>query len=195
MLSAVALDDRERLHVEDRAQWRTWLAEHHADSPGVWVVTWKPSTGRPHPTYEDVIEEALCFGWVDSQGRRLDDERSMLYMAPRKRGGTWAGTNKARVARLEAAGLMAPAGRAAIDRAKEDGSWTLLDDVERLVVPADLAAAFAAHPGSREQWDGFTPSSRQMMLGWIALAKRPATRAQRVLAVAQAAQRGERAQG
>ena len=109
-------------------------------------MTWRAGSGGPRISYEESVEQALCFGWVDSKGRSLDAERTMLWFAPRKRGSGWARTNKERIERLAAAGLMAPAGHAVIDAAKADGSWTLLDDVENLVVPDDLAAAFAAHP-------------------------------------------------
>ena len=119
-------------------------------------------------------------GWIDSSGRKLDDERSMLWFTRRKPGSGWAGTNKERVVRLEAEGRMTPAGRAMIEAAKADGSWTLLDDVENLVVPDDLAAAFERHPGSRENFDAFPPSARRAILDWIVHAKRDATRTARL---------------
>ena len=121
-------------------------------------MTWRAGSGGPRISYEESVEQALCFGWVDSKGRSLDAERTMLWFAPRKRGSGWARTNKERIERLTAAGLMAPAGHAVIEAAKADGSWTLLDDVENLVVPDDLAAAFAAHPPAREHWDAFPRS-------------------------------------
>lgn len=185
--------DREQVPVESRAQWRAWLAEHHASAPGAWVVTFKKRSGGPHVAYDDLVEEALCFGWVDSKGRTLDDERTQLLMAPRRPGSGWSRPNKQRVARLLAAGLMAPAGLAAVERAKADGSWTALDAVEDLLVPPDLAAAFAAHPPAAEQWDAFPRSARRGILEWIVSAKRPETRARRVEETARLAARGERA--
>ena len=116
-----------------------------------------------------------------------------MWFSPRRRGSGWARSNKQRIERLEAAGLMAEPGRALIDAAKADGSWTMLDDVEDLVVPPDLADAFDAHPGSREQWDGFSRSARRAMLVWLVEAKRPATRAGRVTQVAERAAVGEKA--
>jgi len=185
--------EAERVHVETRAQWRAWLDERHASATGVWLVSWKKATGKPAVPYDEAVSEALAFGWVDSTGARLDDERSMLYFARRKRGSGWSRPNKARVEALEEAGLMTPAGRRVIDAAKADGSWTLLDDVENLIVPNDLAAAFAAVPGAREQWEAFPRSAKRGILEWIVQAKRPATRAKRIEETAVLAARGERA--
>jgi uncharacterized protein YdeI (YjbR/CyaY-like superfamily) len=139
-----------------------------------------------------MIEEALCFGWVDGQGGHVDEERSKLYFAPRRRGSVWAATNKARVERLAAAGLMTAAGWAAIERAKADGSWIVLDGPERLEVPADLRAALDGTPPAAEHWSAFPPSTRKQILGWIATAKRPETRAARIAETVQHAARGER---
>ncbi len=137
----------------------------------------------------------MCFGWVDSTGGHLDDERGKLYFAPRKQRSPWAATNKARVERLIAGGRMAPAGFAAIERAKANGSWEVLDSVERLEVPPDLAAALEARPPAAACFAAFTPSARKMLLGWIALAVRPEARARRIAEVAEAAARNERARG
>jgi uncharacterized protein YdeI (YjbR/CyaY-like superfamily) len=145
-------------------------------------------------TYEEAVEEALCFGWVDSRGGRLDERRTRQFYTPRKPGSGWATTNKARVERLQAAGLMAPAGLAAIERAKANGSWTMLDDVENLVVPDDLVAALAAAPPAAANWAAFPPPSRRLMLEWIRQAKRPETRAARIAETAALAARNERVQ-
>jgi uncharacterized protein YdeI (YjbR/CyaY-like superfamily) len=185
--------DRERVHPETRAEWRAWLAANAATRSGVWLVFWRKQSGRPVLSYVDAVEEALCFGWIDSQGRGLDDERTMLYFAPRKPGSAWSRPNKQRVERLLAAGAMAPAGLRAVEAAKRDGSWRRLDEVEDLVVPDDLAAAFDRHPGAREQWDAFPRSPRRAMLEWIVQARRPETRAKRVEQTARSAARGERA--
>ena len=140
-----------RVHPDTRAEWRAWLAGHHDGSDGVWLVLWRKQSGRTGLTYEEAVQEALCFGWIDSKGSKLDDERTMLWMSPRKRGSGWARTYKVRIEQRPADGLMTPAGLALIEEAKRDGSWTLLDDVENLVVPDDLAAALEAHPGAGER--------------------------------------------
>ena len=190
-----ALDDAPHVHADDRETWRAWLEANHATATGAWLVTWRARSGRVGLDYEASIEEALCFGWVDSTGGRYDDDRGKLYFAPRKRGSGWAATNKARIERLTAAGLMAPAGMAAIERAKADGSWTILDSVERLEVPEDLSAALAARRDATANFDAFPPSARKQMLGWVAFAVKPETRADRVRAIAEAAERNERARG
>jgi uncharacterized protein YdeI (YjbR/CyaY-like superfamily) len=186
-------DGRVRVHVETRQEWREWLMNNHTRGVGVWLVSWKRTTGRPALTYEEIVEEALCFGWIDSKANTLDDERSMLTISPRKPGSGWSRPNKERIARLEAAGLMMPAGAAVIERARADGSWTKLDDVENLVVPGDLAAAFAANPGSAEQWEAFPRSAKRAILDWIVQAKTDTTRSKRVNETAELAARGERA--
>jgi uncharacterized protein YdeI (YjbR/CyaY-like superfamily) len=182
--------EREQVHVDTREQWRAWLAEHAAEGRGCWVVY--PRGARS--LYEEIVEEALCVGWIDGQARAHDAERTSLLMTPRKRGSGWARTNKVRIERLEAEGRMLPAGRAVIDAAKADGSWTLLDGPEALEEPPDLVAALDAQPAARAAWDGFPPSARKLMLTWLVTAKRPQTRAARIAAIADRASRGERAQ-
>lgn len=146
--------------------------------------------------YGEAVEEALCWGWIDSRAATLDAERSMQLYTPRRRGSSWSRPNKQRVERLVAAGLMAPAGLAAVEAAQRDGSWSLLDGTEDLVnLPDDLLAAFDRHPGSRGHWDAFPPSARRSILGWIALAKRQETRARRMEETARRAAAGERAIG
>jgi uncharacterized protein YdeI (YjbR/CyaY-like superfamily) len=179
-----------RFHPESREQWRAWLADHHDTERGAWLVSWKQATGRPSLPYEAVIEEALCFGWVDSTAKTLDSERSMMLMTPRKPTSPWARTNKERVDRLLAAGLMQPAGIAAVETARANGSWPVLDSVEALELPDDLAAALDAEPGARETYEGFSPSNRKMILWWVKSAKRPETRQRRIAETARLAAQG-----
>jgi uncharacterized protein YdeI (YjbR/CyaY-like superfamily) len=186
-------EDYERVHAETRAEWRRWLAENHADAPGAWLVSWKRATGKPAVGYEESVEEALCFGWIDSVQRTVDEQRTRQLFSPRRPGSRWSSSNKQRVERLLAAGLMEPSGLAAVEAAKASGAWSALDDVENLVVPDDLAAAFARHPGAAEQWEGFPPSARRLILVWILDAKRPETRAKRIAETASEAAAGRRA--
>ncbi len=190
-----ALNDAPHVHADDRATWRAWLEANHAAARGVWLVTWRPRSGRVGLDYESAIEEALCFGWVDSTGGHFDDDRGKLYFAPRKPRSVWAASNKARVERLIGDGRMAPAGLAAIERAKANGWWEILDAAERLEVPEDLAAALDARPPAAVNFAAFPPSARKMLLGWIAVAQRPETRAARITEIAEAAARNERARG
>ena len=188
-----ALDDAPLVHADDRATRRAWLEANHASAQGAWLVTWRTSSSRVGVDYEAAVEEALCFGWVDSTGGKVDEERAKLYFAPRKVRSAWAATNKARVERLSAAGQMAPAGMAAIERAKANGSWEVLDSAERLEIPDDLAAALACHPPAAANFAAFPASARKLLLSRIALAMRPETRSDRIAKVADAAARNERA--
>jgi uncharacterized protein YdeI (YjbR/CyaY-like superfamily) len=190
-----ALDDAPWVEADNRLTWRAWLEANHATVPGAWLVTWRPRSGHEGLDYEAAIEEALCFGWVDSTGGRVDDDRGKLYFAPRKPRSGWAATNKGRVERLIAAGRMAPAGLAAIERAKANGSWEVLDSVERLEVPEDLAAGLAALPPAAGNFAAFPQSARKQMLTWVAFAQRPETRADRIQQIAEAAARNQRARG
>ena len=192
-MDETAPDGRPTVHPLDRAAWRSWLEVNHARSTGVWVVTFKKATGKPRVEYDEIVEEAICFGWIDSKPNKLDHERSMLWLAPRKPKSAWSAPNKERVERMLAAGLMAEAGLGMVARAKESGQWDLLNDVENLVVPDDLAAAFERHPGSLDQWNGFSRSGRRGILEWIIQAKKPETRAARIEETAKLAAVGEKA--
>jgi uncharacterized protein YdeI (YjbR/CyaY-like superfamily) len=185
------MEEYPRFHPENRAAWRAWLAEHHGSAAGVWLVFWKAGANRPGVSYDQAVEEALCFGWIDGTARGLDAERRMIRFSPRRPGSVWARSNKERVARLEAAGLMTVAGRAAVEAARANGSWTRLDSAEALEVPDDLAAALDASPRARRSFEALSASMRKMTLGWIATAKRAETRAGRISRVAGLAERGE----
>ncbi len=139
-------DDGERVHPETVEEWRAWLDANHEVSPGVWLVSWKKHTGRPTVGYEEAVTEALAVGWVDSKGKRLDDDRTMLWLTRRRPTSGWSRPNKRRIELLLAEDRMGPAGQAAIDEAKQNGTWSLLDDVENLVVPDDLGAEFDTAP-------------------------------------------------
>jgi uncharacterized protein YdeI (YjbR/CyaY-like superfamily) len=179
--------ESERVHPATRAAWRRWLAEHHASSPGIWVVSWKRHAGNPGPGYEDLVEEALCFGWIDSQAKTLDPDRSMRRFTPRRPGSGWARSNKERVARLLAAGQMTPAGTAKVEAANEDGSWMAYEPVDAMEVPDDLAAALSADPAARHGWEALSRSARQQLLWSVISAKRPETRIRRIDAAVEAA--------
>jgi uncharacterized protein YdeI (YjbR/CyaY-like superfamily) len=167
-------------HPKTRAEWRAWLATHHARDDGVWLITYKKTTGKPRVEHDEAVEEALCFGWVDSKPNKLDDERSMLWFAPRKGGTGWSKPNKERVERMIAAGLMTPAGLAKVNAAKKDGTWTMLDAVEALEIPADLAKTLKSYKTATENFDAFPRSAKRGILEWILQAKKPETRAKRI---------------
>ena len=183
----------EQVQAETREQWRAWLARNHATSPGVWLVTWKKASGRPYLAYADIVEEALAFGWVDSQPKTIDGQRSARLLTPRKPGSNWSRLNKQRVERLLAAGLMQPAGLAAVAAARANGRWSALDETETLAEPADLAARLDADPAARGHWDAFPRSARRAILEWIGNARTTATRQARIGRTVSDAARGIRA--
>jgi len=187
-----ALDDGERVEAADAATWRAWLEEHHATSKGAWLVRARPGSGLTFVEYEDAIRHALCFGWIDGPVRTFDEQRGGLWFAPRRPLSGWAASNKERVAKLEAAGLLAPAGIRAIEIAKQNGMWTVFDNAEALREPDDLAAALDANPDARARWDAFPPSARKQGIAAVDMARKPATRASRIAKTVADAAEGKR---
>ena len=182
----------ERLEVASPEDLRGWLAEHHATSPGCWVVTWKKGRG-PHVPWAELVRELLSYGWIDSKGQRVDEDRTALLVTPRRPGSGWSRVNKGHLEVLVAEGRMQPAGLAAVERAKADGSWTRLDAVEALTEPDDLRAALDAEPRARAAWDAFPPSARRALLEWLSSARREPTRARRIALTVSEAAAGRRA--
>jgi uncharacterized protein YdeI (YjbR/CyaY-like superfamily) len=176
-----------------RAEWRQWLATHHASAPGVWLVYCKKASGRLSVAYAEAVEEALCFGWIDSHPRKLDADRTQLLFTPRKPKSGWSKVNKERLTRLESAGQLMPAGLAAIARARQNGAWESLDAAEAGTVPADLATALAADATAARHFAAFSSTARKMILTWVLGAKQPATRARRVAETVRMAALGKRA--
>ena len=185
--------ERPRVEVTSRKAWRAWLARNHRTSEGIWLVTYKRDSGGPHVPYDDIVREALCFGWIDSLPRKLDAERSMLLLTPRKAKSAWSAANKKRIAELESEGLMTAAGRALVEAAKKSGAWTKLDDVDALVVPDDLQAALARQKSAAANFAAFPRSVKRGILEWIGNAKKPETRAARITETAARAAKNERA--
>ncbi|KQR25992.1 YdeI/OmpD-associated family protein [Microbacterium sp. Leaf151] len=175
-----ALDDGERVVAPDVAAWSVWLEQHHTTSTGAWLVRGRGADAGRYVDYEDAICEALCFGWIDGPVRVFDEVSSGLWFAPRRATSGWAATNKARIARLEAEGRLRPAGRRALEVARANGAWEVLDGPEAGVEPPDLTTALDGVPLARTHWDAFPPSARKYGLTQIALAVRPQTRATRI---------------
>ena len=183
--------DYPRVHAKTPAEWRRWLRDNHATARGVWLVAYKAATGKARLSYEDSIPDALCYGWIDSVNKPLDDERTALLFTPRKPGSGWSRTNKVRIARLLKEGLMEPAGVAKIAAAKRDGSWTLLDSVEALEMPDDLRKALGAS-GARK-FEALTPGRQKEHLRALVMAKRPETRAKRIAEIVRATRMSDEA--
>jgi uncharacterized protein YdeI (YjbR/CyaY-like superfamily) len=186
--------DFERVYVHDRSGWRAWLAANHSTSPGIWLIYYKKESGKPRVQYDEAVEEALCYGWIDSLPNKLDDERYMQLFTPRKSKSTWSKLNKQRVERLIAEGLMTPYGLAKIEIARANGTWTVLDEIEELIVPPDLREALHAVPQAEANFEAFSISVRKGILSWISGARRPETRAERVARTARMAAVNKRAQ-
>lgn len=184
--------DAEHLHPASLDAWHAWLAEHHATSPGVWLIFWRTGSGREPLDYDGAVREALCWGWVDGHTRTIDDDRRGIRFTRRGRTSAWAASNKARVAELVAQGRMQPAGQAVIDDAKARGLWNLLDDAEALREAPELAAALDASADARRHWDAWPPSVRKFALTQLAFAKRPETKARRIATIVSQAERDER---
>lgn len=160
----------------------------------MWLIYYKQNAVDTRLSYNDAVEEALCFGWIDSIVRKLDEERYVQLFTPRKPKSTWSKSNKIRIDRLVAAGLMTDAGLAKIEAAKRDGSWSALDSVDALEIPPDLARALKTKAAAGKHFASFSNSAKRGILGWIASAKRPETRAARIEKTVRMAARGLRAQ-
>ncbi|MEI6136762.1 MAG: YdeI/OmpD-associated family protein [Chloroflexota bacterium] len=185
-------DAYQRFQPVTRSAWRMWLATNHEAARGVWVVTWKQGAGRVGPSYEDIVEEALCFGWIDSRRQKVDDDRSALMCTPRKPRSAWAATNKARIVRLIAEKKMQPSGIAAIEEAKRNGTWGLSEQADALEVPVDLAQALAKNRLAQQHWDAFPPSVRKWFIGWVTSAQRSDTRMRRIEGTVKQSKQNER---
>ncbi len=180
-------------HAESRDQLRTWLQENHASFRGLWLCSWRNQPDRTRCPYPEVVEEAICFGWIDSTMLLLDDKRGLQMLTPRKAKSSWSRLNRGRFAAMETAGLMTDAGRLAADAAKSNGWWTISDAVEDLVEPEILAKALDTNIPARQNWDSFPPSSRKAMLWWVVSAVREETQAVRVTTIVDQAELGLRA--
>lgn len=186
-----ALDEGERISAADAAVWRAWLEENHGRTAGVWLLSVR-GKGSGGVGYDDAVRQALCFGWIDGPVRTFDDQTVGQWFSPRRAASGWAATNKARIAELEAAGLLAAAGIRALDIAKANGAWEMLDGPEAGIEPAELTAALDASPTARANWDAFPKSVKKFGLTHIAMAKRAETRAARIAKIVSDAAEGKR---
>lgn len=182
----------ETLTPKNRAAWRKWLAKHHDTAKGIWLIYYKKGSGITTVSYVEAVEEALCFGWIDSKAKPLDEEKYMQYFGPRKANGGWSKVNKARIAQLQADGLMTEAGQKVVDAAKANGTWELLDEIEELIMPAELAAAFKKNKKAHTCYETLSRSDKRAILLWLVMAKRPETRAKRITEVVALASEGKK---
>jgi uncharacterized protein YdeI (YjbR/CyaY-like superfamily) len=176
----------------DRAQWRAWLRDNCQTADEVWLVIQHASSATPSVRHDEAIEEALCFGWIDSLARKRDAESRYQRFTPRNPRSAWSKVNRELVERLTAQGLMTPHGQAAVDLAKRTGTWSMLADAQDGVVPDDLRERLAADEAAARHFDAFSRSTKRAILEWIARAKRPETRQRRIARTVESAARNER---
>lgn len=172
---------------KNRADWRQWLEENHQEKSAVWLVYYKVSAKVASISWREAVDEALCFGWIDSTRKTMDDERFVQYFSRRNPNSTWSRVNKEKVAELIEANLMTKAGFDSIAIAQQNGSWSMLDDVEALVVPADLKEALSNYEGATGYFDNLSRSNKKMLLYWVVSAKRAETRQKRIKEIAECA--------
>jgi uncharacterized protein YdeI (YjbR/CyaY-like superfamily) len=173
-------DQLDMVYASDRNNWRRWLEQNHQDAIGVWLVYYKIKSGKPSVQYSEAVQEALCFGWIDSKVQSLDEDRYRQIFTPRKPRSVWSKLNKQYIAELIAQGKMTEAGLEKIALAKQDGSWTSLNEIEALVIPADLKTALEADDAANRNFEAFSNTIKKNILFWIQSAKRSETRLQRI---------------
>lgn len=172
--------DLPAVYAPSRNEWRAWLEANHLTQKAVWLIIYNQSSAVPSVYYPEAVEEALCFGWIDSKPNKRDDESRYQFFSKRKPKSPWSRINKDRIERLTEEGRMAPAGMEAVELAKTTGTWNTLDSVDNLEVPDDLQSALEASPMAKTHWENFPPSSKKIILQWILFAKTPATRQKRI---------------
>jgi uncharacterized protein YdeI (YjbR/CyaY-like superfamily) len=177
----------EQFYPTCQEEWRNWLIENHLTKKGVWLFCYKKNTGKPSITWGDAVAEALCFGWIDSVRKSVDEFSYIQLYSPRKAISIWSRINKEKIEKLIREGKMMQAGLESIERARKNGSWTRIDEVEDLSVPKELAKVFRRNKGSLAFFSSLSKSTRKAMLQWVVMAKRPETREKRMQEIAQLA--------
>lgn len=175
----------EQFYPETKQQWRKWLEKNHSRKNAVWLIYYKKNTGKPRLNWSDAVDEALCFGWIDSKVETIDKDRFRQYFCKRKPNSTWSKINKQKIETLTAKGLMTKAGFDVIEIAKQNGSWTILDEVEELIIPSELEKAFEKFEHSKDYFLSLSKSKKKGLLQWIALAKTDTTRQKRIFEIAE----------
>jgi len=176
--------DKETFYPKSQKDWREWLEQNHDSKQFIWLVCYKKQANKPTINWSDSVDEALCFGWIDSTRKSIGNDTFIQFFTRRKPNSAWSKINKAKVERLIEAGLMQKAGYESIERAKQNGSWNILDAVEELTIPDDFNKALKGNPGAEDFFMGLSKSIKKMMLHWITFAKRPETRQNRINEIA-----------
>ena len=177
-------------HPKSKAEWRAWLSENHQSNQSIWLVYYRSSSNKPSLTWSDAVDEALCFGWIDSKKKTIDKESYMQYFSKRKPNSMWSRINKEKVTKLIEENLMTDTGFQSIVIAKENGSWNALDDVEALIIPKDLKEALASNLEAMAFFNELSNSAKKLLLHWVTFAKRPETRKKRIVELVESASQG-----
>lgn len=184
--------NKSTFYPPNREAWRSWLKENHEKEQSIWLIYYKKKSNKPTVAYSDAVDEALCFGWIDSKQMPIDDEKFMQFFCKRKAKSVWSKINKEKVQRLIDAGLMTTAGYKTIEIAKHNGSWTILDEVEELIVPSDLEVAFLQKKNAKNYFTGLSRSDQRNILQWLVLAKRPETRKKRIAEIVELTEQNQK---
>ena len=187
------IDGNDIFHASDRKSWRSWLKTNHNTEKGVWLIFYKTNSGKAGVNYAEAVEEALCYGWIDSRKKKLDESRSIQFFSPRKLKSYWSSINKERVAKLIGQRKMTRAGKEVVDLAIKNGSWDALNEVDKIIIPDDLQIALKENDAASEHFAAFPKSSKKIILTWILNAKTPATRIKRIVETVNLATRNIRA--
>ena len=180
-------DNSETIYFETRLEWRQWLEKNHRSKQSIWLICNTQKSDLPAIPWSELVDEALCFGWIDSTRKSIDETRFKQLYAKRKPNGTWSKINKEKIQRLIENGQMTAAGLEVIEAAKQNGSWTILDEVEELIIPEDLEKAFHKHTGSKDYFLSLSKSIKKQILYWVISAKKPETRQKRIAEIAKLA--------
>jgi len=181
-------EEIEYFYPANKEQWREWLQKNHDQKQAVWLICYRKNAGIPTVSWSEAVDEALCFGWIDSKKKPIDEEKSMQFFSRRKAKSTWSKINKEKIQQLIDDGRMTQIGLASVDLAKQNGSWTILDEVEALIIPNDLETALMIKPAAKTFFMSLSKSVQKSMLQWLVLSKRPETREKRINEIATFAQ-------
>jgi uncharacterized protein YdeI (YjbR/CyaY-like superfamily) len=179
--------ERETFYPKNRQEWREWLIKNHDTQQSIWLIYYKKKTNIPTVSYSDAVDEALCFGWIDSKSKPIDNEKFMQFFCKRKPKSVWSKVNKEKIERLTKQGLMTKAGFDIVEIAKQNGSWTILDEAEALRIPPDLEDAFEQRPHAKTYFVSLSRSDKRNILQWLTLAKKQETRLKRIAEIVELA--------
>lgn len=174
------VEDFESFYPTNTAEWRAWLEENHKKKESIWLIFYKKSAKEPSISWSEAVDEAICFGWIDSLKKTIDEKSYRQFFTPRKPKSGWSKVNKDKVEKLTRLNKMAPAGMATVNQAKANGMWELLDKIEALIVPPALETAFNQEPQAKDFYESLSKSKKKGVLYWVISAKRPETKAKRI---------------